>query len=138
MAGFSFRAPKPKKKPPQKPPITESQIREDNPDLIKIMETNSPPEDSETLRLKNEVTKQKLRIEDHKQIHTYVCLVFQSEAQKFEFLAHFPNVLCVDEVFVDGETFAESIGKSVTLNELPSIDAPVNKKLSEISKIPRK
>jgi hypothetical protein len=138
MAGFSFRAPKPKKKLPQKSPITESQIREDNPDLIKIMESNSPSEDSETARLKNEVTKQKLRIEDHKQIHTYSCLVFQSEAQKFEFLAHFPNVLCIDEVFIDGETFAEAIGIKLTLNELPSIEAPINKKFSEISKIPHK
>lgn len=135
MAQFSFGV---KKKPvkkgrPQKPPITESQLTEDNPDITKLIEANN---EAEKTRLANEVIKQKLRIDDHRQIHTYLCLVFQSETQKFEFLAHFPNVLCVDEVFIDGETFAEAVNKSVTLNELPPIESPLTKKLVNLAKIP--
>lgn len=140
MASFSFRTPKknPKKgKHAPIPNLEEIQISESNPDFQKLAEANAQ-EDAETIRLRNEVTKQKLKIEDHKQIHTYMCLVFQSEAQKFQFMSYFPGVLCIDEVFVDGETFAEAIGKPVTLNEIPPIESPLNKKLSEIAKIPRK
>jgi hypothetical protein len=133
MSSFSFgvkKAPKKKKKPGAFVQLEESQISENNPDLEKLIEANTEKE-----RLKGEVEYQKSKMKDHNEIHTYTCLVFQSEAQKFEFLSHFPNVLCIDEVFIDGESFAEAIGKKLTPNKIPPIESPLNKKLSDLVKI---
>lgn len=131
--GFSFgsKAQKRKKVTPQKPLLTEIQVSEDNPDLEKLAAANKE-------RLKRDNAKYKAKGADSAELHFYTCLVFQSEKQKLEFIAQFPNVLCVDEVFIDGETFAAEIGHPVTPNQLLPIESKIKKKFAELAKIPKK
>lgn len=114
------------KKEKEKVPLpTEEQVREDHPGVLAMAEKS---------RLRKENASQKDKIKDLNEIHMYVCLVFQSEAQKFEFLEKFPDVLCVDEVFVDGESFAKQIGVELTENSLPPHESAPNKKFLEMVK----
>lgn len=121
-----------KKQPPPKVELTEEDIMEDNPDLLAAVAV-----DPEKLRLKreNEITRKKS--DDLNETYFYTCIVWQSEEQKLEFLAQIPDVLAVDDVFIDGETFAAAVGKPVTPGIMPPVDLPLNKKLADLAKIPK-
>lgn len=139
MATFSFRPPKrgaKKKAPPEKKILTEDQVSEDNKALTKVIGVKQTNADKERLRRENALSK--LKQEDLNQTHFYSVIVFQSWQQKMEFLSQIPQVQAIDDKFIDGETFAAAVGIQITPNELPPIESALNKKFTDLAKIPKK
>ena len=135
MARFSFGVKKAAKKPtgPKIKNLTENQIDENEKGIADLMD---PANDPVIQHFRKENLGAKKKQDDKNETYFYVCAIFQSRAQKMEFLAQIPNVLCVDDVFIDGETFAKAVGKPVTLNEAPPLESPLHKILSKLVKIP--
>lgn len=126
--GFSFNtSPKVKKR---KTGLTEETLLESNPQWAELAESN------DKLRQAQEVKKQKDKMSDHTEIHTYLVITFQSRAQKLEFMEKIPDVHCIDEVFIDGETFAQSVGIEITPNQIPVIKAPVSERFRKLTENP--
>ena len=140
MAGFSFKPVKKAAKKKAAPAgrkiknLTEDQIDENQNGLLDLMD---PEKDAVIEHFRKENKGAKKKQEDKNETYFYVCAVFQSQSQKMEFLGQIPNVLCVDEVFIDGESFAQAVGKPVTPNELPPYESPLHKILSKLVKIPK-
>lgn len=126
VKGFKFGSSKPKEKK-RKTGLTEEILSEDNPQWSELMRAN------DLARQRKEVEKQKAKAKDHAEIHTYLAIVFQSREQKLEFMKNFPSVLCVDEVFIDGESFSAAVGFPVTPNELPVTKTPVSARLKKLA-----
>lgn len=126
--GFSFNTtPKVKKR---KTGLTEETLLESNDQWAKLAESN------DKLRQAQEVKKQKDKMSDHTEIHTYLVITFQSRTQKLEFMERIPDVHCIDEVFIDGETFAQSVGIEITPNQIPVIKAPVSERFRKLTENP--
>lgn len=117
------------------PELTEDDVREDNPELTEFLKPKEIDPEKQRFNRENELAKKKQN--DQNDAHFYVCVVFQSWDQKVEFLDQIPEVLAVDDIFIDGETFAKAVGKPVTHNQLPPFDTRVSGKLSERAKIPK-
>ena len=129
VKGFKFGSSKPKVKK-RKTGLTEEALSEDSPQWSELMEAN------DKIRQAQEVKKQKQKMKDHTEIHMYLAIVFQSREQKLEFMKQIPQVHCVDEVFIDGETFAQAVGIPVTPNQIPVIKAPVSTRLMQLTENP--
>ena len=70
---------------------------------------------------------------DKDEAEFWLCLVFQSNAQLQEFMQHIPEVPILYNAYVDGESFAEVIGKPVSPVTTPLIRAkahPIGKQLA--------
>ena len=71
----------------------------------------------------------KLRGKDKGEVNFWLCLVFQSWAQKQEFLARCPDLETRYGMYCDGEAFAAAVGKPVTPNEQKPITPRIDKNL---------
>lgn len=76
------------------------------------------------------------RAADSLEENFYVCLVFQSHAQKKEFLAQMADVPVLYGMYADGQTLATRIGMPVTPNEQRPIHSPLDKKLKAMAMLP--
>jgi hypothetical protein len=116
---FSIRTKK--KKPPKTPRkqgLRWENVIEDRPELGAFLKARA---DSHA------------RYEDKAETNFWVCLVFQSWDQKQEFLKQLGAIPTLYQgMYVDGETLAKAIGKSVTPNTLPPIKTVVQKRLAAI------
>jgi len=70
------------------------------------------------------------RGKDKSEVNFWLCMVFQSHAQKVEFLGKYPELKTVYGMYCDGEAFAESIGAAVTPNTQKPVANPIDKELS--------
>lgn len=75
---------------------------------------------------------------DAGELDFYLCVVFQSEKQKDEFLDNLPQQVGVlYNMFVDGEGLAKAIGiEGVTPNKQGPFQSPLNKRLTAQTGIP--
>jgi hypothetical protein len=70
------------------------------------------------------------RGKDKSEVNFWLCMVFQSHAQKMEFLGKYPELKTVYGMYCDGEAFAEAIGAPVTPNTQKPVANPIDKELS--------
>jgi hypothetical protein len=99
--------------PKEQPEVID--MAEDNPKLKKFIEARE---------------KSRARGKDKSEVNFWLCLVFQSYAQKTEFLARFAGLETKYGMYVDGEAFAKSIGVQVTPNTQKPVANPIDKELS--------
>lgn len=80
--------------------------------------------------------KMQARAEDMDDMRFWVCLVFQSEQQKLEFLDQLNGcgIMCIDDTYLDGEAFAQAVDKPVTTiaNESKPFKTVVHRKFAEL------
>lgn len=62
----------------------------------------------------------------------WVCLVFQSYQQKYEFLYAIQHVPVLYGMYADGQALAESVGITVTPNTQKPVQSPLDKKLAAL------
>jgi len=93
------------------------------------------PELAEFLRHRR---KAEARMNDAGELDFYLCVVFQSEQQKNEFLDNMPGqVNVLYNMYVDGQGLAEALGiEGVTPNKQGAFQSPLNKRLTARTGIP--
>jgi len=101
---------------PDSDAMTDIDTSEDSPDLAAFIERRR---------------KSRERAADKQDSSFWLCLVFQSTDQKFEFLERFPNLETRYGMYVNGETFAEATGVSVTPNGQNPVVSPLDQALSD-------
>ena len=62
----------------------------------------------------------------------FLCVVFQSEAQKIEFLEQLPDLPVFDKIHVDGQKLAEQLGIPILKNTVKPKRNPLNRHLSAL------
>lgn len=72
------------------------------------------------------------RMEDRYETNFWVCLVFNSWDQKQEFLRQVPVKSLFNGMYVDGESFAEQVGKPVKKNAQKGYKTVVQKRLANM------
>lgn len=80
--------------------------------------------------------KSRARGKDKNEVNFWVCLVFQSFAQKMQFLAAVDDIPTLYGMYVDGERLAKRLGIKVDPNEFKQVTSPLNKRLAEMTKEP--
>ena len=70
------------------------------------------------------------KAEDESDAGFYVCLVFQSNAQKNSFLRNLSldEEAVIDKTYIDGQLFAEAFNVDVPQNRNPPLHDKINKK----------
>jgi len=96
--------------------MTDDDTSEDSPDLAAFIERRR---------------KSRERAADKQDSSFWLCLVFQSTDQKLEFLERFPDLETRYGMYVDGETFADAVGVSVTPNNQNPVASPLDQALSD-------
>jgi len=98
-------------------------VQEDNPELADFLRKRRRAE---------------ARMADSGELDFYLCLVFQSEKQKNEFLDNLPGqVRVLYNMYVDGEGMALALGiEGVTPNTFGPLQSPLNKRLTARTGIP--
>jgi hypothetical protein len=76
--------------------------------------------------------KSKERGADSGEINFWLCLVFQSYKQKYEFLNQFKDMPTRYGMYIDGELFAKAVGRPVTPNAQKPFMYKIEKQLSEM------
>lgn len=98
-------------------------VEEDNPELAKFLRQRYKAEE---------------KMKDKDEIAFYLVLVFQSEAQKDEFLDNIPGEVGVlYNMYVDGQSLAEAIEIPITPCSQGTIMSPLHKRLTGQTGIPR-
>lgn len=120
---MDFGQPPKKKGKKKKGRLKPEDVAEDNPELAAFL---------------RERRKAEARMNDAAELDFYLCLVFQSEKQKNEFLDNLPGeVNVLYNMFVDGEGLAKAAGiEGVTPNVLGPFNSPLNKRLVARTGIP--
>jgi ParB-like chromosome segregation protein Spo0J len=70
------------------------------------------------------------RGKDANEVNFWLCLVFQSHAQKHQFLEKFPGLETVYGMYVDGEAFSDAVGKPVDKNTQKPLQCHLDKSLT--------
>lgn len=111
-----------KKKKAGKKKLMPEDVAEDNPQLAEFLRQRRKAE---------------ARMNDAAEIDFYLCLVFQSEKQKDEFLDNLPGQVDVlYNMYVDGESLSQVLGIKVTPNTQGPFQSPLNKRLTARTGIP--
>lgn len=123
---MNFGEPPPRRKPGArkgKQKLRPEDVAEDNPQLAEFLRQRRKAE---------------ARMNDAADLDFYLCLVFQSEAQKQQFLDNLPEPVDVlYDMYVDGETLAKTVGiEGVTPNTHGPFQSPLNKRLTARTNIP--
>lgn len=127
MATFSFKTKPAKKKaakkssPPPKPSSENEPEEITTPDGLTFKDVaidNPALKELEEKRLKR--IQDQSRQDDKVEVQHYVVLVFDSYAQKTEFVGHIPEVESAFEIYYDGKQFAEKFGIKLHDPKIPS------------------
>jgi hypothetical protein len=127
----SRRKKKKAKKTPEEKPLT-TFLNEDD-----ISEANQGIRDLTQVKANLKAIDKKVekRMKNNNEVNFYTCLVFQSWAQKMAFLEACGPVLAVDDVFIDGESFAKRFNIPIPHEEFAIIHSHLNKRLAALAKI---
>jgi hypothetical protein len=106
-----------KPKPRKKEKLKEEDVSEDNPELNDFLKNRKQQND---------------RYKDTFETNYWCCLVFGSWDQKQEFLKQLKGVQTVyGGMYVDGQSFAESVGIEITPDEQKPYQSHIQKRLAE-------